>query len=596
MDGPTATHSIPHLGRQATDRGLRRRWRCRGREPQSTSGNLLDAVLASRGLTNPGDVERFCNPSLSSLHDPSLIPDLDRAAARILDAAKAREPIVIYGDYDVDGTTGSAILVRMLALLEPEAQVSTYIPHRIHEGYGLHTEAIERLAADGVRVVISVDCGITAVAPALTARDAGLDLIITDHHNPPAELSELPDAYAVVHPRRPDSQYPFGGLCGAGAAYKLAWRLATLHAGSDRVPPASRELLLELLGLAALGTVADVVPLIEENRAIVHAGLRRLKFSPFPGVRALVEASGLAGEAIAAEDVGFKLGPRLNAAGRMGHAREALELLISEDTARSRELATLLTRQNDERRALEQRLTADALELAEKSGMTGPDCRAVVLSAPGWHTGVLGIVCSRLVDRLSRPVLLMSQDGDLCAGSGRSIEGFNLHRALESCTDHLDGFGGHDMAAGLRVHTDRFEAFREAFIATANELIRAEDLVRPLDYDCATSLASLTARAVEETSRLAPHGAGNPAVRVRLDGLTLDDSPKSFGKHGDHAGLYVRDASGGRPVRLVGWGWAKDTRHLRRGDPLDAIVEPRLNIWNGQRRIEPNLLDLRLHR
>jgi len=482
-------------------------------------------------------------------------------------------------------------------MLEPEARVSTYIPHRLDEGYGIHADALRTLAGDGAGLVVSVDCGITASEPARAARELGIDLVITDHHNPPASLGDLPDAFGVVHPRRPDSAYPFGELCGAGVAYKLAWRLATLHAGSDRAPPESRGLLIELLGLAALGTIADVVPLVDENRAIARFGLARLKHSPFVGVRALVEASGLAGESIAAEDVGFKLGPRLNAAGRMGHARETLELLISEDRARCDELAAMLTRQNDERRALERRLTEQALELAEAAGMTAERSRAVVLRAEGWHAGVLGIVCSRLVDRLGRPVILCNEEDGACQGSGRSIEGFNLHAALEACAEHLTGFGGHDMAAGVRVESARFDAFAEAFTAVANEHLTPDDLVRPARYDAVSTPAELTPERVRLLERLAPFGAGNPPVRIRMDRVILDEAPAAFGRDGAHAGFYARSAEGGRPIRFVGWNWAAELRRLgaqmNRGSAIDVIAEPRVSVWNGRSRVEPTLVDLR---
>jgi single-stranded-DNA-specific exonuclease len=323
--------------------GLLARWRYRSDDHTSAESlglPLCQRILAARGLTAPAALDHYLSPKLTQLHDPSLIPELDRAAERILRALADHEPIVIYGDYDVDGVTGTAILWHMLRALAPEAPVRTYVPHRLEEGYGLNAAAIRELAADGARLIVSVDCGITALEPARAAREAGIDLIITDHHNPPAKLEDLPHAYAVVHPRRPDSEYPFGDLSGAGVAYKLAWRLATMHAGcaagpGGRVDPRIRELLVDLLAFAALGAVADIVPLLGENRVLVRHGLVRVKHSRFIGLRALVEASGLAGEDVDAMAVGFRLGPRLNAAGRMGHAREANELFTTADPPRS---------------------------------------------------------------------------------------------------------------------------------------------------------------------------------------------------------------------------------------------------------------------
>ncbi len=360
---------------------------------------LASRVLTARGLMNE-TASAFLEPSLRSLHDPSLLPDLDRAAERILEAVASNQTIAVYGDYDVDGVSATAILVRTLRAIAPAARVLTYIPHRIDEGYGLNADAIRSLAGEGARVIVSVDCGITATGPALAAREVGVDLIITDHHNGAEREEDLPRAFAIVHPRRPGSAYPFGDLCGAGVAYKLAWRLCTMHAGSALLPADLRELLVELLSLAALGVIADVVPLRGENRVLARHGLSRIKASPFIGLRALVKASGLDGERIDTEGVGFSLAPRLNACGRLGHAREALELMLTEDAVRAAEIARALTKLNDERRGVERRIAEEALEMARACGMAGPDRRAVVLAHEDWHAGVVGIVCSRLVEKL----------------------------------------------------------------------------------------------------------------------------------------------------------------------------------------------------
>lgn len=550
-------------------------------------------VLAARGLLDEG-AAAFLEPSLRMLHDPSLLGDLDRAAERILEATSSGEAIAIYGDYDVDGVSSTAILVRTLRAIAPSARVLTYIPHRIDEGYGLNAEAIRTLASEGARVVVSVDCGITAVEPARVAREAGLDLIITDHHNGADREEDLPRAYAIVHPRKPGSAYPFGDLCGAGVAYKLAWRLCTLHAGTPRLPAELRELLVELLALAALGVVADVVPLRGENRVIARHGLTRIRTSPFIGLRALVRASGLDGERIDAEGVGFSLAPRLNACGRLGHAREALELMLTEDQTRAEEIARALTRLNDERRSVERRIADEAMEMARACGMDGPDKRAVVLASEGWHAGVVGIVCSRLVERLGRPTVLMQRQGDLLVGSGRSIEGFSLHGALEACAEHLHGFGGHDMAAGVKVLPERLDAFVEAFLARANASLRPEDLVSRVGYDCDASAHEVTPLAVRQLESLAPFGQGNPPVRVRVTGLRLAARPEPFGKHGHHLKFHVKDRD--RSLRLVAWNWglrhAETSASIPAGARIDALVVPKVSSWSGL--VEPELIDLQV--
>lgn len=553
---------------------------------------LVREILARRGITT--SLSAFLEPSLKELHDPSLIPDLDKAARRLIDALAARQPIAIYGDYDVDGVTATAILYHTLTTIAPGTDVRTYVPHRLEEGYGLNSEAIAELATAGAKVIVSVDCGITAIEPARTARNAGVDLIITDHHNPPASMADLPDAFAVVHPRRPDSNYPFGELCGAGVAYKLAWRLATLASGGEKASPAVREILIQLLALTSLGVIADVVPLVGENRVIARYGLSRIKHSPLTGLRALVEASGLDGENVNAEHVGFQLAPRLNASGRMGHARDAVELFTVATPERAAEIAAMLSKQNDQRRKTERAIFEQAAELAEKLGMTGPDRRAIVLAHEDWHPGVVGIVCSRLVEKFGRPTILMQKHAGQCHGSGRSIDGFSLHAGLEGCKNHLLSFGGHDMAAGLKLHDANLDAFIEAFIAHANQRIAVEDLIATLDYDCACELARIDGPTVAQLDRLAPFGRENPPVRLRLQGLKVAESPKVFGKENKHLGLRAIDASvpHGNSVRFFGWNWAEHQNRLRLGTTFDAIVVPKINTWNGRTSVECELLDI----
>ncbi len=587
-------------------RGWTMAWRRRsiGASQGEARGDLVERVLAGRAIP---DRQAFLDPSLLHLHDPSALPGLDRAAARLLDAARAGEPIVVYGDYDVDGITATAIVSRMLRALEPGARVSTYIPHRIDEGYGLNAQALEELAAGGARVVVSVDCGITATGPADAAKRAGLDLIITDHHNPPAPGDPLPDAYAIVHPRLAGdgASYPFGELCGAGVAYKLAWRLATMHTGSERVAPPVRTLLLDLLALAALGTVADVVPLVDENRVIVRFGLSRCKTTSITGLVALIDEAGLAGETIDAESVGFRLGPMLNASGRMGHARDAVELFTTEDRGRASAIARELVALNEDRRATERAIFEQAAGMAEAAGMTGDATRAIVLAHEGWHPGVVGIVCSRLVERFARPAILMQRrparededwcDADtdgrrlVCTGSGRSIDGFDLHGAVGACAGHLAGFGGHDMAIGLRLDAQRFDAFAEAFLSTANAGLNPDDLVRTAGYDCETTLGELTPATVKSLDRLAPFGRANPGVRLLVRGVRVDVRAEPFGMTGAHLGVRLR--AEGAWTRAIAWKWAEHRERFRPGQVLDVLIEPKVSSWSG--RVEPVLIDAR---
>jgi len=577
-------------------RGWKMVWRARGEAP-AAGDDLLDRVLGARAVADRG---AFMEPAMKQLHDPGLMPGIDRAAERLLAAAKAGEQIVVYGDYDVDGITAAAILQRMLVALEPASSVSTYVPHRVEEGYGLNSAALEQLAAHGARVVVSVDCGITAAEPAAAAKAAGLDLIITDHHNTPAAGEALPDAFAVVHPRLEGSGYPFGELCGAGVAYKLAWRMATMHNGSDKVASDVRTLLLDLLSLAALGTVADVVPLLDENRAIVRFGLSRCTTTEITGLTSLIERAGISGGKIDAEGVGFRLGPLLNASGRMGHAREAVELFITQDRGRADAISGELVGLNQERRSTEKRIFEQAAEMAEQAGMTGDDRRAIVLANEEWHPGVVGIVCSRLVEKFSRPVILMqrrpAREGEpgafVCTGSGRSIDGFDLHGAVGVCAHHLVGFGGHDVAVGLRMDAANFDLFVEDFIETVNSGLGVDDLVRTASYDCQAGLDELTPAAVGTLDRLAPFGRSNPSVRLLVRGVRVDGRPEPFGKTGDHLKVRLRGpAGGGGAVQAIGWKWAELLPRFRAGQLMDVLVEPKVSDWSG--RVEPVLVDVR---
>ena len=587
----------------APARGLTRRWTPRGEA--AGEGDLVARVLAARGLGDPEEAREFLNPSLRHLHDPSLIPDLDRAAERLLAAVRAGERVVIYGDYDTDGITATAILYHMLRAVAPDAgarQIGTYVPHRLEEGYGLNTEALREIAASGARVVVSVDCGITAIEPARAARELGLDLIITDHHNPPRSEADLPEAYAVVHPRRPASRYPFGELCGAGVAYKLAWRIATAACGSERVRADLRDLLVELLAFCSLGTIADVVPLVGENRVIARFGLNRIKTTPFEGLRTLVVAAGLGGERVKADDVGFRLAPRLNASGRLGHAKDAVELFTTARGERAIEIATKLSALNDDRREVERAIYEEACAAAEAAGMTGAGRRAIVLAGEAWHPGGVGIVCSRLAEKYCRPAILLhrrvDEDGSVrLGGSGRSVDGFSLHAALEACGDLLTGFGGHDMAAGLRLDGDRFEEFVDAFTRIANDCIAPGDLVPSASYDAEATLGELRVDVVRDLQNLAPFGRDHPPVAVRLRGLRVIGRPEAFGKRGEHLALRVREdghplGPAGPAARIVGWRWAERTESIPPGAKVQAIVRPGLSTFGGRASVEPELVDL----
>ena len=561
-------------------------------------GSLIDRVLAARSQAIGSDVDRFLNPKLSHLHDPSLLAGADVAAARLAAAVRSGEPVVIYGDYDVDGVTACAILMRIIRAARPDADVSFHIPHRIDEGYGLNSDALRQLASKGARVVVTVDCGITAIEEARLARELDLDLIITDHHRMPPG-SALPDALALVHPMLPNahgSPYPFSDLSGAGVAFKLGWRFATLWCNSEQVSGALRQTLLDMLPLAALGTIADVVPLLDENRIIASYGLKLIARSPIVGVRALIEASELDTSAIESESVGFVLAPRLNACGRLGHASEAAQLLITEDVDEAHRIAGSLARLNRERQKTERGIFEQAAQMAEDLGMASSDRRIIVLAHESWHPGVIGIVCARLVDRFGRPAVLLTKQGPLCKGSARSIDGFSIHDCIASAAPLLRTFGGHDMAAGLSLETCNVEALVAALTEHANAHLEAADLVPAVRVDTDAAIHELELSVVHRLHGLAPFGRCNPRPALRLSSVRLDESPRQMGAHGKHLMLRLRqDVSGQRRViRGVWWNRGELASDLAAGMNLDAVIEPKINHFNGNTSVEAEVRDVRV--
>ena len=585
-------------------RGLTRRWIGAAPHtaslPENVAGSvppppLVQRVLQARGLNDAEEIARFCEPRLTDLHDPGLMPGIDTAVRRIIDAVRHDELIAIYGDYDVDGVTATAILYHTIKTAAPNARLRTYVPHRLDEGYGINCEALRQLRNEGVSVVISVDCGITAIESANTAREIGLDLIVTDHHSLPA-ASQLPDAFALVHPRLPGSSYPFSELCGAGVAFKVAWRFATAWCNSQRVSAALQQTLINMLPLAALGTIADVVPLVGENRILTAFGLRRLRESPLPGLRAIIETSGLAGEHIDSEKVGFVIAPRLNACGRMGHAAEAVRMLTDAPPDEALAIARKLAAQNTQRQSVERAIFEQAARMAEDQRMIGSDRRAIVLAHESWHPGVVGIVCSRLVERFGRPAILLQRQPDMCKGSARSVDGYSIHEALCATSRYLQGFGGHAAAAGLTLLPQDLEAFAEAMIAHANERIAPESLLPAITIDCEATIAELDVVTVMKLNGLAPFGRGNRTPTLCIRGAIVQDPPKQMGPEGKHLQMRVRQETDGGigRMRAVWWRGAEHAASMAPGMRLDLAIEPKINEWNGARSVEAELRDVRV--
>lgn len=532
-------------------------------------GRLAAAVLSRRDLTDVAAAREFLSPGLSSLHDPLLMRDMEIAAMRVLQAVRAREPILIYGDYDVDGTSSIVVLKKAIEILG--GWVDFHVPHRLTEGYGMRADVIERASQNGVRLIVSVDTGIRANDVVHRANSMGIDVIVTDHHLP---QTELPPALAILNPNRPDCNYPNKNLSGAGVAFKL---VAALLSRSGLPESRQSALLDSFLKPVAIATVADIVPLTGENRVIVHRGLSGLRDVRNPGLRALLEVSGFeGGESPSAHQVAFRLAPRINAAGRMATAHDVIELFGTQDAARARELAAQLDTLNRERQQVEAEIIEAILKECEDTAFDYNSPTAV-FAASGWHLGVLGIVASRLVERFSRPVFVLS-DADKSAaaeqgclsGSGRSIPAFHLLEALESMPDLLTRFGGHRQAAGLTLHAAQLDEFRRRFSKFAAARLTPDDLRPEYTVDAEASLEELTDRCVREVFALGPFGFGNPAPILYTPEVEVA-GPISIFKDGKHLRVPLRH--GKRMLFCNGWNFGDRTALFAAGAKLDILFQ-----------------------
>lgn len=549
---------------------------------------LIAQVLCARGCTSGLEARSFLARRLNDLHDPELLPGVSNAADRIVAAIQGKRRITIYGDYDVDGVTATSLLHHCVKLAG--GHVEYYIPSRCDEGYGLNCDAIRTLAENDQRqLVVTVDCGITSAREAALAQQLGLELIITDHHQ---FDGELPDAPVLVHPRLPGGSYPFGDLCGAGVAFKLAWAVCARLGDGKKASPAMREFLLQAVGLAAVGTIADVVPLVGENRVIVHYGLSSLLDRASPGLRALLKIAGaLEKPKLDPEDIGFHVGPRINAAGRLGQARLAVELLTTEDPARAASLAQYVDGLNKDRQTVERRMLKQAKEQVEATP-AWLDQHGLVLAHPEWHPGVIGIVAGRVAEYFDRPAVMIAMNGatNLGQGSARSSRGVDLHAALSACREHLVQFGGHRAAAGLKISVDAIESFREAFHQAVGDVGRDAPLETELSVDAEVRLDDVTLKAMNELDLIAPFGQGNPRPLFAASGVRLAGPPKTMGEGDRHLSLQVRQGS--RSFRAVAFGrgeWAGEIAQA--GQDLSICFRPSINRYRGQESVEFQLVD-----
>jgi single-stranded-DNA-specific exonuclease len=551
---------------------------------------IVAQLLIGRGIHEPQAVRQFLEAKLSELRDPEQLPGAVQAAEILHEAIAAGKRIVVYGDYDADGMTATAIM--LLCFRQLGANATYYVPSRIDEGYGLNHEAIRCLALEGAQVVVTVDCGITSVAEAETAAGCGLTMIITDHHQPG---ERLPAAAAIVHPALPDQPYPFPGLCGAAVALKLAWALCQRTSDAKRVSEPMRNYLMKAVGLAAVGTVADVVPLVDENRVLVRHGLACLRHWPILGLQALEKVTGLDKKPqLDGDDMGFMIGPRLNAAGRLGQAQLGVELLTTDSPQRAQQLAEYISQLNEQRQSLERSVLLAAGKQIDAQG-DPHQLPALVLDGLGWHPGVIGIVAGRLAEKYHRPVILIALDSIGAkpgVGSGRSVPGFNLHEALGACAGHLLAHGGHRAAAGLTIKESAIDAFRIDFCAYAEQHIPSEDRVAELFVDAEAPFASLTRQTVRQIESLAPFGHGNSRPVLCTNDVMLADAPKRIGSTGRH--LSMRLVQHGVTIRAVAFGGGDwEEAMVAVNGPLAVAFQPVINTFRGRQTVEMHLTDWR---
>ncbi len=544
---------------------------------------ILAQVLINRQLHEAENARLFLTPKLTDLIEPERMPGVNDAVGRIKQAVEQGETISIYGDYDVDGITSTAILWHLLEMLG--ARVDYYIPHRIDEGYGLNAQAVQRIAENNTNLMITVDCGITAVDEVKLANELGMDVIITDHHQPGPTL---PEAAAIVHPlMNPD--YPNPHSAGALVAFKLAWGVANAYKNDGKLPEQLRQYLLDATTLAGMGTIADVVDMRGENRVLVGFSLKTLDKSELVGIRTLVQTADLGTSEVDSYAVAFRLAPMINAAGRMGHARLAVELLTTDSEVRAIQIAQYLKDQNRQRQKCQADIFKAAKQRIVQAGMNHPDRKTIVLSDDGWHSGVIGIVASKVIDSYYRPTIMINTAGGVGQGSGRSIEGFDLHAALEACSEHLISFGGHTMAAGLKIEPDNIEAFTEAFEAYAHENLEHK-LEAFLDIDAEAKISDFNQNVMRELAYLEPFGQGNPKPVFATRGVKLIAPPRRVGSRNDHLQMSIADASGA--VRCIGFGMGSLEKKLLETDTFSVAFEPQYNTYNGQTSLQFMLSDI----
>ncbi|MGQ3686382.1 MAG: single-stranded-DNA-specific exonuclease RecJ [Candidatus Loosdrechtia sp.] len=547
---------------------------------------LLAQVLVNRGITDVSSARDFLQPQISSLGDPSLLYGMEKASIRVYEAVQKGEKIVIYGDYDVDGLTATAVMYRCLKLLG--AQVSYYIPERLEEGYGLNADAIKRLRESGADVLLTVDCGINSCYEADIARMYGIDLIITDHHHPGLKV---PDAFAVINPKLETSPSAFKDLSGVGIAFKLAWAIGQHYSPQKKVSTEFKDFLLGAIGLVSLGTIADVVPLTGENRILTKYGLTALQHTEIPGLRALLNAADLSRTNLDVFHVGYRLGPRLNAPGRIGNAGIVVEMLTTTCKERAVEIANFLEQENKRR----QDIQIDIMASARKKVINEIDLdetTAIVLADQAWHPGVVGIIASKIVEEFNRPTVMIAITDDVGHGSARSIPSFHILDALQFCRSKLLSVGGHAQAAGLKIHPDNINEFRDMLNVAISQRIQRTDLIPVLHIDAEVTLPMLSKALVSELARLSPYGESNPVPIFAAKNVKIVGQPRRIGSKGQHLSFYVKQED--VAIRAIAFGMGERIDRIKQnGRACSLAFTVKLNNWMDCDNLELEVKDIK---
>ncbi|MDR0430615.1 MAG: single-stranded-DNA-specific exonuclease RecJ [Tannerellaceae bacterium] len=543
---------------------------------------VISLLLVQRGITSVDEVKKYFKPSLNNLYDSYLMPDMEKAIKRLNKALGNKEKILIYGDYDVDGITAVSLVYKYLRPYS--STLDYYIPDRYDEGYGISFKGIDYAAENDVKLIIALDCGIKAIDKIEYAKTKGIDFIICDHHMPD---DELPDAVAVLDAKRVDSIYPYEHLSGCGVGFKFMQAFAK----NNNFPFTELEKLLDLM---AVSIASDIVPITDENRVLTYYGLKQLNTNPSLGLKGIIDICGLTGKDITINDIVFKIGPRINASGRMmnGNGKEAVDLLLAKDSESAREKSENINQRNDERRELDKKITDEANAIIDRfSNME--DRKAIVVYDPGWHKGVIGIVASRLTEKYYRPAVVLTKSSELITGSARSITGFDIYKAIENCRDLLENFGGHTYATGLSLREENLDTFTKRFLELANVEIDMEQMIPQIDIDAELDLKSITLKFANELKKMNPFGPDNQKPVFCSKNVRDYGTSKLVGKDSYHIKLELIDESSKLPVHAIAFSMSEHFEHIKSMKPFHICYTIEENTYNGNTMLQLLIKDIK---